>query len=54
MLGMLRDIAAQRKKHVSAEDRDIPGFPKRIIMHWSSRGEAEFPLLDAHLVKICM
>ena len=53
MLGMLRDIAAQRR-HVAGGGKATPDLPSKIIMHWSSRGEAEFALLDAHLVKLCM
>ena len=52
MLGMLRHIAGLRKK--LGGETQLPGFPRKIMMHWSSRGESEFSLLDAQLVRICM
>ena len=53
MLGMLRDIAAKRKALVESE-KGFPGFPSKVILHWASRGEAEFALLDTHLVRITL
>lgn len=53
MLGMLRDIAARRKLAGESE-KGLPGFPSGIILHWASRGESEFALLDAHLTRISM
>ena len=53
MLGMLRDIAAKRKK-LGESEKGLAGFPSKIVLHWASRGEAEFALLDAHLVRLSM
>ncbi len=53
MLGMLRNIAAKRRAF-GEETKDLSVFPSKIILHWASRGEAEFTLLDAHLVRITM
>ena len=53
MLGMLRDIVAKRKV-LGESEKGLSGFPSKIVLHWASRGEAEFALLDAHLVRLSM
>lgn len=52
MLGMLRDIAAQRRRaqELGRGDSSL-AFPRKVYFHWASRGTAEFALLCAEILE---
>lgn len=50
MLGMLRDIAAQRRQAALLGAASSPPFPTRVYFFWASRGVAEFSLLDSDIL----
>ena len=55
MLGMLREMATFHR-HLSASHSSPSGqlmghFPRKVYLHWTCRGMAEFALMDEHLIE---
>lgn len=58
MLGMLREMSNFHKQLV-ALTKAAPGqaaghFPRKVYLHWTCRGMAEFALMDEHLIEESM